>query len=69
VSNYSAVGGDRYLCNEISSVRCDLQLNGYAQGFINLKGNSNLSKEVEPLGFAYIPYVKGVSEKFKCIGN
>jgi hypothetical protein len=26
-------------------------------------------KRKKPLGFVYIPYVKGVSEEFKCIGN
>jgi hypothetical protein len=33
------------------------------------KGNSLLSKEVKPLGSVYIPYVKDVPEKFKCIGS
>jgi hypothetical protein len=36
---------------------------------ITSRGNSHLSKEVKPLGSVYMPYVKGVSEKFKRIGN
>jgi hypothetical protein len=60
------------LCNEISTLRHDLQLNGYPGGFtdsaINSKGRSCPS-EVKSLGTVYIPYVKGVSEKFKCIEN
>jgi hypothetical protein len=31
--------------------------------------HSRLNKEQKSLGFVYIPYVKGVSEKFKCIEN
>jgi hypothetical protein len=58
---------------EISSLRRDLQLNGYPQGFIdsviNAKGSSRLNEEQKPLGSVYIPYVKGVSEKFRRIGN
>jgi hypothetical protein len=61
------------LVNEISNVRCDLQLTAYPQGFIdsviNSKGSSRLNKEVRPLGSFCIPYVKGVSEKFKHIGS
>jgi hypothetical protein len=61
------------MLNEISSLRCDLQLNGYPQGFvdsvINSKSNSRPNKEEKPLGSAYMPYVKGVSEKFKRTGT
>jgi hypothetical protein len=61
------------LCDEIRGLRHDLQLNGYPRGFIdsviNSKGSSRLNKEEKPLGYVYIPYVKGVSEKFKRIGN
>jgi hypothetical protein len=61
------------MCNEISSLRCNFQLNGYPRGFnnsvINSKGSSTPSKEVKPLSSVYIPYVKGVSEKLKCTGN
>jgi hypothetical protein len=35
----------------------------------NPKGSSRPSKGVATLGIVYIPYVKGVSEKFKHIGN
>jgi predicted GIY-YIG superfamily endonuclease len=58
---------------EVNNLRCDLQLSGYPQGFINLvvrsKGSSCQKKEEKPLGLMYIPYVKGVSEKFEHIGN
>jgi hypothetical protein len=51
----------------------NLHLNGYPQGFndsvINSKDSSRLNEEQKPLGSVYIPYVKGVSEKFKRIGN
>jgi hypothetical protein len=61
------------LFNEISSLRNDLQLKGYPKGFIgsviNSKGSSHPNKEEKRLGSVYIPYVKGVSEKFECIGN
>jgi hypothetical protein len=62
----------RDLCNEISTLRCDLQLSGYPRSFdsvINSKGSSHLNKEEKPLCYLYIPYVKGVLEKFKCIAN
>jgi hypothetical protein len=58
---------------ELVNLRRDLQLNSYPQGFsdstINSKGSSHLNKKEKPLGSVYIPYVKDVSEKFKCIGN
>jgi hypothetical protein len=61
------------MVKEISNLRSDLQLNGYPQNFIDsvikFKGSSRLSKEQKPLGSVCIPYVKGVSEKFKRIGN
>jgi hypothetical protein len=61
------------LFNEISSLRRYLLRNGYPQGFIdsviNSKGSSGPNKEEKPLGYVCIPYVKGVSEKFRCIGN
>jgi hypothetical protein len=59
--------------NETSKLKRDLQLSGYPQGFIdsviNSKGSSYPNTEERPLGSVYIPYVKGVSEKFKLIGN
>jgi hypothetical protein len=55
---------------------CNLMVkwfNGYPQGFadlvINFKGSSHLNKDENPLGCVYIPCAKGVSEKFKRIGN
>jgi hypothetical protein len=46
---------------------------GYPQGFtdsvINSKGRSRPNKQQKLLGSVYIPYVKGVSEMFKHIGN
>jgi hypothetical protein len=61
------------LAKEISNLRSDLQLNGYPEGYIdsviNSKGSSRLNKEQMPLGYVYISYVKGVSEKSKRIGN
>jgi hypothetical protein len=32
-------------------------------------GSHLKKKKDKPLGFVYIPHVKGVSEKFRCIGN
>jgi hypothetical protein len=58
---------------EISSFRCNLQLNGYHQSFIdsdiNLKGSSIPKKQVRSLGSVYISYVKGISEKLKLKGT
>jgi hypothetical protein len=60
-----------FVCLFVCSLRCDLQLNSYPQGFtdsiINSKGNNLPKKEVKALDSVYIPYVKGVSGKFKCI--
>jgi hypothetical protein len=60
------------LSSEISNLRYD-QLSGYSEGFIdfviNSKGSSRLNKEEKSLGPVYIPYVKGVLEKFKHVGN
>jgi hypothetical protein len=57
------------LFNAISSLRRDLQLSGYPQGFIDSVKSSSLNKEKKPLGSVYIVYMKDVSEKFKRIGN
>jgi hypothetical protein len=65
----------RDLCDEINRLKQDLQLNGYPQGFIDLVINSRdgahpkMTKEDKPLCYMHIPYVKDVSEKFRCIGN
>jgi hypothetical protein len=62
------------LLNEIN-MRRDLQLSGYPQRFIDsvLKSRGSCRPEEEerknPLGLLFIPYVKGISEKFKRIGN
>jgi hypothetical protein len=61
------------LLNEISCLRCDLQLNCYPPCFIdsviNSKGISRPSKEEKLQGSAYVPCVKGVSKKVKGIRN
>jgi hypothetical protein len=74
VFNMISICQDRQdLVKEINNLRHDLQLNGYLQGFIdsviNSKGSSRPKKEEKPLCPLYIPYVKGVSETFKRIGN
>ncbi|PNF31066.1 hypothetical protein B7P43_G17441 [Cryptotermes secundus] len=62
----------RDLVKEIN-LRHDLQLNSYPKGFIhsviNSKGSRRPKKEKNPQCSVYIPYMKGVSEKFKRIGN
>jgi hypothetical protein len=71
--NLTPSRNDKICLKKNRSLRSDLQLNGYPQCFIDLvinpNGSSRLNKEQKPLGFVYIPYVKGVSEKFKGIGN
>jgi hypothetical protein len=61
------------LYNEIGNLGRDLQFSGYLQGFsdsaIRSKGSSRPKKEEKPLGSVYIPHVKGISKKFKRIGN
>jgi hypothetical protein len=59
------------LVNKIRSLRRDLQLNGYPQGFIDLVINSKCrpNKEDKPVGSVYVPYGEGVPEKFKRIRN
>jgi hypothetical protein len=63
----------QYLVKEISNLISDFQLNRYPQGFIdsviNSKGSSRPNAEDNRLGSMCIPYVKGVSEKLKRIGN
>jgi hypothetical protein len=55
----------RYL-NEISSRRCDIQLNSYPEVFIdtitNFKDSSFPNEEGKSLGSMHVTYVKGVSE-------
>jgi hypothetical protein len=63
------------LFNEIKNMRRDLKLSGYQQRFIEsvLKSGGSCRPEEEerkkPLGLVFIPNVKGISEKFKRIGN
>jgi hypothetical protein len=44
-------------------------IGGFIDSVFNSKGSSRPEKEEKSLGYVYIPYVKGVSEKFKRIGN
>jgi hypothetical protein len=59
--------------NKIDNLRCERQLSGYPQRFIDLvtnsMGNSHLDKEEKPFGSVYIPYVKHISGKFNHMGN
>jgi hypothetical protein len=61
------------LFNEVGSLKRDMQLSGSPQGFmdsvINSKGSSRPNKEKNLIRSVFIPYVKGVSEKFKRIRN
>jgi hypothetical protein len=58
---------------EINTLKRDLQLNGYFEGFINSviisKDRRHQKGEDKPLGTIYIPYVKGISEKLRRIGK
>jgi hypothetical protein len=65
----STIWQDRQdLAKEINNLKHDLQLNSYPQGFIDSIINPKGSSSLWAL-YMYIPYVKGVSEKFKSIGN
>jgi hypothetical protein len=61
----------RDLCVEINRLKQDLQPNGYLQSFtdsvVNCRdgAHSKKTKEDTPLCYVHIPYVKGVSEKFR----
>jgi hypothetical protein len=62
------------LAHEVNNLKHDLQLNGFPPKLINTvinntRGNNRLRNEVKPIGSVAIPYVKGISEKFKQIGN
>jgi hypothetical protein len=69
-----------YLCqeqedilNDISDLRSDLQLSGYPEMFtdsvLTSRRNIRPEEEKKALRSVIIPYVKGISEKFKRIGN
>jgi hypothetical protein len=62
------------LAREVSNLKHDLQLNGFPPKPINTvinntEGKNRLRNEVKPIGSVVIPYVKGISDKFKRIGN
>jgi hypothetical protein len=61
------------ILKEISNLRSDLQLRGYPDQFtdsvLTSRRNSRPEEEKKPLGSVIIPYMKGISEKYKCIGN
>jgi predicted GIY-YIG superfamily endonuclease len=62
------------LAHEVNNLKHDLQLNGFPPKLINTVinntgGNNRLRNEVKPIGSVVIPYVKGISDKFKRIGN
>jgi hypothetical protein len=59
---------------EVNNFKHDLQLNGFPPKLINTiinntGGNNRLRNEVKPIGSVVIPYVKGISDKFKRIEN
>jgi hypothetical protein len=62
------------LAQEVNNLKYDLQLNGFPTKLINsviknTGGNNRLRNDVKPIGSVVIPYVKGISDKFKRIGN
>jgi hypothetical protein len=62
------------LAHEVNKIKHDLQLNGFSPKLINsiinnTGGKNRLRNDVKPIGSVVIPYVKGISDKFKRIGN
>jgi hypothetical protein len=62
------------LAHEVNNFKHDLQLNGFPPKLINTiinntRGNNQLRNEVKPTGSVVIPSMKGISDKFKRIGN
>jgi hypothetical protein len=58
--------------HEIDILKQDLLLSAYPRKLIDSvvnrsEGNDHSRKEVKPIGSAFIPYMKGISEKFRCI--
>jgi hypothetical protein len=69
------------ICQEQQNLSCEtdnhkqhLQLNAYPQKLKNTvtnnsKGGNRSTNEVKPIGSEFVPYVNGISEKFKRTGN
>jgi hypothetical protein len=60
---------------ETKRLRQDLQNNGYSRDFVvaaiksRVGANPKTTQEEKPLCYIHIPYIKGISEKFRRIGN
>lgn len=60
---------------ETKRLRQDLQNNGYPRDFVRaaiksrVGANPKTTQEEKPLCYIHIPYIKGISEKFRRIGN
>jgi hypothetical protein len=52
--------------DEISGLKCTHNDSLIPNNFIRTNGPKNVKKPLRPL---FIPYVKGIPEKFECIGN
>jgi hypothetical protein len=68
------ISGRHDLAHEVNNLKHHLQLSGSPTKLINTVinntgGNNRLRNEVKPIGSVVIPCVKGISEKFKGIGN
>jgi hypothetical protein len=62
------------LAHEVNDLKHDFELNGFPPKLINTDinntgGDNRLRNEVKPIGSVVIPYVKGISEKCKRVGN
>jgi hypothetical protein len=62
------------LAHEVNNLKHDFQLNGFPPKLINsvinnTGGKNRLRNDVKPIGSMVIPYVRGISDKFKPIGN
>jgi hypothetical protein len=61
------------LAHELNNPKHDLQLNGFPPKLINSVNNTwgknRLRNDVKLIGSLVIPYAKGISDKFKRIGN
>jgi hypothetical protein len=68
------MSGTTGLAHEVNNLKHDLQLNVFPPKLINSVINNNggknrLRNDVKPIGSVVIPYVKGISGKFKRIGK